>query len=153
MAASANRKSRELPQPQRLWIEHLLEWKIDALGRTLEQLKHICSGPQGHAKSYTLTVAIRHVVAVDADPDSGIGLHLQHVLSGAIAQEIARREDLLNAFRERFPGTPDVSPAYLVKYVNSRWWCEVFCDLEQTCCRDLTSAVEAAIASATSERR
>ena len=150
--ARTRKPARELPQPERPWTDALQDWKIDALGRVLEHLQHICSGPKGHAKSYAFTVAVRHVVAVDADPDSGVGLYLQNLLTSAIAHEISRREEFLPAFRARFPGTPDVSPAFLTKYVNSRWWCEAFCELEQTCCCDLTRAVEEALKNAKEER-
>ena len=149
--AQATKPARRLPEPRHSWTEALQSWKIDALGRVLEQLQHICSGPQGHAKSYTLTVAVRHVVAVEADPDSGVGLYLQQILTGAITHEITRREEFMPAFRARFPGTPDVSPAFLTKYVNSRWWCEAFCELENTCCGDLTRAVAEALESAKEE--
>ena len=150
--ASAPRKHRELPQPQRPWTDHLLEWKIEALGRVLEQLQHTCAGPKGHAKSFSLTASVRHVVAAEADPDSGLGLHLQHMLTGAIAHEITRHADLLPEFVRHFPARDGVPPAFLTKYVNSRWWCEVFCQMDQTCCRDLTGAVEEAIQSARNER-
>ena len=151
--AHATRKTRELPQPQRPWTDHLLEWKIEALGHVLEQLQHICAGPKVRPKSFSLTVAVRHVVAAEADPDSGLGRHLQHMLTGAIAQEITRRTDLLPEFHRRFPAKAVVSPAHLAEYVNSRWWCEVFCEMDQTCCRDLLEAVEGAIASAKQERQ
>ena len=153
--APASRKTarRELPQPQRPWTDHLLEWKIEALGRVLDQLQHICAGPKGRPKSFSLTVAVRHVVALEADPDSGLGRHLQHMLTGAIAHEITRREDLLPEFHRRFPAREVVPPERLAEFVNSRWWCQVFCEMEQICCRDLMGAVEAAIASAKSERR
>ncbi len=154
-AAPAPRKaaSRALPRPQRPWTDHLQGWKIGALGRVLEQLEHICSGPKGHPKSFCLTLAVRHVVAEEADPDSGVGLHLQHMLTGAIAQELTRRADLLPEFHRRFPAYKEVNPAFLTKYVNSRWWCEVFCQLEGTCCGDVMEAVREAIASAERELR
>ena len=151
--ASATKKAKQLPTPPASWTDHLLDWKIDALTGVLEQLQHLCSGPDCRPKSFSLTVAMRHVVAADADPESGLGLHLQHLLTGAIAQEITRRADLLEEFHRRFPAHKEVSPAFLTKYVNSRWWCEVFCQIEGTCCRDLMGAVEAAIASAKHERR
>jgi hypothetical protein len=144
--APAKSISHELPQSHRPWTDSLQDWKIDALRRVNQQLQHTCSGPLCHAKSHTLTLAVQHVVASEADPDSVLGLHLQHLLSGAIAREIARREDLLPEFHKRFPGNAELSPAFLTKYVNSRWWCEVVCELEQTNCRDLMDAVAAAIA-------
>ena len=151
MPAAARAKSVSLPQPQTPWTDSLLQWKFDALGRVREQLQHLCPGPDCRPKSFSLIVAVRHVVATAADPDSGLGLHLQHMLTGAIAQEITRRADLLPEFHRRFPGK-DVSAAFLTKYVNSRWWCQVFCEMETTCCRDLMGAVEEAIASARRER-
>jgi len=144
---------RELPKPQRAWTELLQEWKIDALKRVLEQLQHVCAGPKVHAKSYSLMMAVRHVVAADADPESVLGMHLQHLLTGAIANEIIRRDDLMPDFRKRFPGRENVSPAFLTKYVNSRWWCEVLCELQQTCCKDLVWAVEEAVKRAVLDRR
>lgn len=144
--------SHELPHANKPWTELLQEWKIGALGRVLEQLQHSCSGPKGHAKSCSLTYAVRHVVAAEADPESPLGTHLQHMLTGAIANEITRRDDLLPEFRKRFPGRENVSPAFLTKYVNSRWWCEVLCELPETCCQDLIRAVEQAISTATEEK-
>jgi len=150
--ASHKPATHHLPKPHRPWTEHLLDWKIDALGRVLEQLEHICAGPKVRPKSLSLITAVRHVVASEADPESGLGTHLQHMLTGAIAQEITRRADLLEEFHHRFPAHDAVSPAFLTKYVNSRWWCEVFCEMEQTCCRDVMAAVEGAIASARNEQ-
>ena len=154
MPSIASRRSptKELPSPSRPWTDHLLDWKIEALSRVLEQLEHLCPGPDCRPKSFSLIVAVSHVVAAEADPDSGLGLHLQHMLTGAIAQEITGRNDLLAEFHRRFPAYKEVSPAFLAKYVNSRWWCEVFCEMEQTCCRDLMAAVEGAITSAQGER-
>ena len=150
---NASAPAPELPRPQRPWTDDLLEWKLAALRRVLGHLQHCCSGPAGRAKPLTLSYAVRYVVAADIDPDSLLGTHLQHLLTGAIANEITRREDLLPDFRHRFPGTPDVSPAFLTKYVNSRWWCEALCELEHTCCRDVLEAVEGAIAAAEEECR
>src|SRR3954463_6841613 len=143
--APAKSHRHALPEAHRPWTDQLQEWKVGALARVIEQLQHTCSGDQARPKSFTLTMAVNHVVAAEADPESALGRHLQHMLTGAIANEITRREDLLPHFRERFPGTEDISPAFLTKYVNSRWWCEVFCELDQTCCRDLVGAVEEAI--------
>ncbi len=151
--AHALRKAPMLPTPNRPWTDHLLEWKIDALNGVLEQLRHLCSSPKCHPKSFSLISAVRHVVAATADPDSGLGLHLQHLLTGAIAQEITRHTDLLEEFHRRFPAREAVEPAFLTKYVNSRWWCEVFCEIDTICCRDLMEAVETAITSARSELR
>lgn len=137
--------THQLPEPHRPWTELLQDWKLDALRRVLDQLQHCCSGPKGHAKSCSITYAVRHVVAADADPESTLGTHLQHMLTGAIANEIVRRDDLLPEFRKRFPGRENVSPAFLMKYVNSRWWCEVLCELPATNCADLVGAVEGAI--------
>lgn len=145
--------SDSLPTPHQPWTDLLQDWKIDALRRVHSQLEHSCSGPKGHTKSCSLTFAVRHVVATDADPESAFGTHLQHLLTGAIANEITRRDDLLPEFRKRFPGRENVSPAFLMKYVNSRWWCEVLCELPQTCCNDLLRAVEQAIERAEAERK
>lgn len=145
--------SLHLPSPHQTWTDQLQNWKIGALGRVLEQLQHSCSGPKGHAKSCSLTYAVRHVVAADADPESTLGTHLQHMLTGAIANEITHRDDLLPEFRKRFPGRENVSPAFLTKYVNSRWWCEVLCELPGTCCNDLMRAVEQAINRAVEEKQ
>jgi hypothetical protein len=149
--AHAVRPAKELPQPCRMWTDDLLEWKIDALTRVLEQLRHLCSSPTCRPKSFSLNVAVRHVVAETADPESGLGQHLQHLLTGAIAHEITRRADLIEEFHRRFPAHGEVSPAFLTKYVNSRWWCEVFCEMELTRCRDLMEAVEGAVSSARQE--
>jgi hypothetical protein len=151
--ASHKRIRHQLPQPQRPWTDHLLDWKIEALGRVREQLEHVCPGPHVRPKSFSLIAAVRHVVAAEADPDSGLGMHLQHMLTGAIAQDITRRTDLLEVFHHRFPAHNEVSPAFLTKYVNSRWWCEVFCEMEHTCCRDVMGAVDGAIASARDEQQ
>ncbi len=146
-------ESPSLPAPHRSWTDDLVDWKIDALTRVLEQLQHLCSSPKCRPKSFSLNVSVQHVVAETAGPESSLGLHLQHMLTGAVAQEITRRADLLAEFHRRFPAHEAVAPAFLTKYVNSRWWCEVFCQMETTCCRDLMDAVEAAIATARDERR
>lgn len=149
--AHATRKAPQLPHPHRPWTDDLLQWKIEALTAVLEQLQHLCSSPKCRPKSFSLNVAVRHVVAGIADADSGLGLHLQHMLTGAIAQEIIHRTDLLEEFHRRFPARKEIEPAFLPKYVNSRWWCEVFCQIDAVCCRDLMAAVEGAIASARAE--
>jgi len=152
-AAAAHQKPPVLPQPHRSWTDDLLEWKINALEGVLEQLQHLCSSPNCRPKSFSLLAAVQHVVAATAEPESGLGLHLQHMLTGAIAHEITRRADLLADFHKRFPANDDVSPAFLAKYVNSRWWCEVFCQIEATRCRDLMEAVQGAITGARAELR
>ena len=153
MPAAAIRRKPKLPHPHHSWTTDLLQWKIDSLSAVLEQLEHLCSSPKCRPKSFSLNVAVRHVVAEIADPDSRLGLHLQHLLTGAIAQEIVRRTDLVEEFHRRFPAHKEIEPAFLPKYVNSRWWCEVFCQIETVCCRDLMAAVEGAIASARAELR
>ena len=150
--APARSKHHELPRPQRPWTDCLQEWKITALGSVLEQLRHSCSGPKCHPKPFSLLLSVQHVVAAEADPESILGSHLQHMLTGAIAHEITRRDDLLPEFHRRFPSKDEVSPAFVTKYVNSRWWCEVFCEIDFICCRDLMWAVEEAIASAEQEK-
>ncbi len=153
-AAATRRKplrSSGIPLPRRPWTDDLLQWKIDSLSAVLEQLNHLCSSPKCRPKSFSLNVAVRHVVAEIADPDSGLGLHLQHLLTGAIAQEIVRRTDLADEFHRRFPARKEIEPAFLPKYVNSRWWCEVFCQIDSVCCRDLMAAVEGSITSARAE--
>ena len=151
MPAAATRRKPQLPLPQPSWTDDLLRWKIESLSAVLEQLEHLCSSPQCRPKSFSLNVAVRHVVAGIADPDSGLGLHLQHLLTGAIAQQIIRRADLIEEFQRRFPAHKEIESAFLPKYVNSRWWCEVFCQIDSVCCRDLMAAVEGAIASARGE--
>ncbi len=151
MPAAATRRKPELPLPHRSWTDDLLHWKIESLAAVLEQLEHLCSSPKCRPKSFSLNVAVRHVVAGVADPDSGLGLHLQHLLTGAIAQQIVRRTDLLEEFHRRFPAHKEIESAFLPKYLNSRWWCEVFCQIDSVCCRDLIAAVEGAISAAQSE--
>ena len=145
--------SPSLPTPHRTWTDGLARWKVEALTRVLEQLQHLCSSSKCHPKSFSLSVAVAHVVAETADPESSLGVHLQHLLTGAIATEITRRADLLPEFHRRFPSHGQVAPSFLTKYVNSRWWCEVFCEMETTCCQDLMGAVEAAIRAARADVR
>lgn len=133
------------PAPQPQWTERLLEWKVDSLRRVREQLAHVCCGPQAHPKSFALLDTVRNVVAQQTDPEGTLGLHLQDLLMGAIAQEIAQREDLMPKFLARFPGAGKLPPSFIRKYVNSRWWCQSLCELETTRCADVTGAVESAI--------
>jgi hypothetical protein len=69
-----------------------------------------------------------------------------------VAEEIVKREDLMPEFQKHFPGAPGVPPAFIRKYVNSRWWCQSLCEMECACCGDIVQAVEAAIRSAEAER-
>ena len=151
--AAHKTRSHKLPQPIRPWTDFLLAWKIEALRRVLDELQHACSGPNCHPKSCTLMYTIRHTVAAEADPEYGIGVHMQHILANSIAQEIISRDGTVAECFARFPGREGISPAFLTKYVNSRWWCEVFCELETICCADVMGVVESAIASAESEMR
>ncbi len=153
MPAHAAKRALAVPKPQTHWTGQLLAWKISALRRLREQLDHICGGPKANVKSYALLDAIRHVVAQEVNPDSGCGLHLQHMLTGALAEEIIKREDLMPRFQQHFPAAEGVPPAFIRKYVNSRWWCQTLCELDVACCQDVVKAVEAAIASAEKERK
>lgn len=145
--------AHKLPEAIRPWTDFLLLWKIEALYRVREELQHVCSGPRSRAKSCTLMYGIRHVVATEADPDNGIGVHMQHILANALAQQIISRDGAIAGCQAHFPAKSGVSPAFLTKYVNSRWWCEVFCELDTTCCADVLAVVEAAIESAEHESR
>jgi hypothetical protein len=152
-AHAAKRALAVPPKPQPQWTEHLLDWKIAALQGLRQQLDHICGGPKANVKSYALLDAIRHVVAQEVNPDGGLGLHLQHMLTGAIAEEIVKRDDLMPRFLAHFPAAAGVpTAAFIRKYVNSRWWCQSLCEMDQACCADVIGAVESAIRSAQAER-
>ncbi len=153
MPATAAKRTRTLPVPKAPWSDELLAWKIEALHRVRQQLSHLCCGPKAHPKSYALLDSVRHVVAQEMDPESGLGLHLQHMLTGAIAQEITAREELIPQFQAHFPGGLYLPPGFLRKYANSRWWCESVCELDNTTCADILGAVDAAIAHAERGRR
>lgn len=156
MPAKSARKRGKIPATPRLslsWISGLQEWKLAALTRVLQQLEHICAGPAARAKSYCLLEAIHNVVAQDFDPESQLGLHLQHLLSGAVAQQITRRTDLLPALQVLAANSPPPSQEFMLSYLNSRWWVENFCRLEGVCCRDVKQAVGAAVVETVAEQR
>src|SRR5512141_1041810 len=90
------RRAPQLPHspPQPDWTVGLQEWKNHALRDVLSELQHICAGPRSLPKSFCLSEAVRHVVAREFDPESDTGIHLIHILSGAIARQIMRRAQM-----------------------------------------------------------
>lgn len=145
-------KRRSAPRSRSTWVTGLQNWKLSALTRVLQQMEHICSGPNSRAKSFCVMEAVHNVVAQDYDPESQLGIHLQHLLTGAIAQQIARRTDLLEELQARVPGPPGTPPDFMLQHLNSRWWVENFCRLESVCCRDVTQVVGAAVAETIAEQ-
>lgn len=138
------------------WTNELRSWKIAALNHVLSLLDHICAGPKSRLKSFAISDAVRHTVARDFDPESPTGLHLQHMLTGAIAQQLLRRHDLMPKFQSEFarsfPGSPADAPLdFMRRYVNSRWWVDTLAQMTGVCSQDLLEAVRAAIREAQGE--
>src|SRR5512135_2486964 len=90
------------PLPRPHWTEELKNWKVRALTRVLQQLSHVCAGPQARPKSFCLTEVVRHVVAQEIDPDCLAGQHLSHLLTVAVAREVISRTEFLPHFQRRF---------------------------------------------------
>ena len=139
----------ELPLPR--WTEELQEWKLRALESVLKELDHICSGPRSLPKSFCLSEAVRNVVARDFDPESQTGIHLLHILSGAIAQQLIRRSGLHAEMHSQLPGGARVPVDFVLTYLNSRWWLDTFLQLEGISCGDVRGAVLEALAVAEQE--
>ena len=155
MPAKPARKRGKKPaisRPPSSWVAGLQEWKLEALTRVLQQMEHICSGPGARPKSFCVTEAVHNVVARDHDPESQLGLHLQHLLTGAIAHQITRRTELLPELQVRAANSPPPSQEFMLSYLNSRWWVENFCGLDSVRCQDVKQAVGAAVAETIAEQ-
>src|SRR5512146_2669870 len=139
---SRAQSSLQSPLP---WTAGLQEWKQHALRDVLRELNHICSGPRAHPKSFCLSEAIHNVVARDFDPAAPIGMHLSHILSGAIAQQLASRADLHERLHALLPGATTMPVEFMLQYVNSRWWIDTYLQLDGVNCRDVVALVEGAL--------
>lgn len=131
------------------WTEELQRWKLRALRDVLRELEHICAGPRSRPKSYCLGEAVHNVVAREFDPESQVGIHLLHVLSGAVAQQIMRRSTVHPQLRALLPA--EISLEFMQSYLNSRWWLDAYLQLDEVSCADVTSAIVSAISVAEEE--
>ena len=134
-----------------LWTAGLQEWKERALHDVIRELSHICSGPRARPKSFCISEAIHNVVARDFNPGSPLGLHLTHVLSGSVAQQLSERTDLHEAMHALLPGAAAIPVEFMLQYVNSRWWIDAFLQLDGVRCRDVIDLVEAALRASEAE--
>jgi hypothetical protein len=147
-------KKVPLPPPQPHWTEELKDWKVRALTRVLQQLSHVCSGPQARPKSFCLTEVVRHVVAQEIDPDSLTGRHLSHLLTVAVAREVMSRSEFLPHFQRRFRESFSQGSTTLDEmrdYVSSRWWLDNFVRCDEVRCGDVAAAVQGAILATVAE--
>lgn len=149
----ARRNAGPLPVRTDGWVLGLEQWKQHALRELLRELDHVCSGPLARPKSFCVSEAIHNVVARDFDPASQMGLHLAHIISGALAQQLTDRSDLHPGLHRLLPGANDIPVEFMLQYINSRWWIDAYLQLEGVTCGDLREVIQQALRAAEAESR